>query len=180
MLINGRSIKNPLIIGFLSIDSNRQLYNEYLLSNSIELEEKINKRFYIYCYKARLVSYFSKTIYYEAINYDKKIRKFSENTLLILDKPISDGNSCLIEQIKDDSINKYSLESNNIEDYINDSRLLNAVKILTERQKQILYLAYIKDLKDTEISKLLLVSQQSISKTKKTALRRIRGELDAR
>lgn len=179
MLIKGRSIKNPLIIGFLSIDSNLQLYAEYLLSNSSEIKEKINYNFNKYYYKVRLISYLSKLIYYEAVNYDKKIRKSSKTFLLVLDKPFEDGNSILLDKVTNKHTNREILESDKVGDYIHDFRLFKAVEKLTERQKHILYLAYIKDLQDTEIAKLLMVSQQSISKTKKTAVRKIRGELDA-
>lgn len=52
-----------------------------------------------------------------------------------------------------------------------------AVIRLTDKQKEILYLAYVKRLTDTEIGIVLNKSQQAVSKTHKKALKNINNYL---
>ena len=54
----------------------------------------------------------------------------------------------------------------------------DALYSLTEKQKQIINLVYIKGFSDTEIGQLLNISQQAVSKTHKKALKNIREYIE--
>lgn len=171
MVMAKEKIKNPLLRNFLKQQDNLKVYEAYLERNSAELKEILNQRFKKFYYKIRIISYFSKLIDFESINFDKKNRERNQKFNLILDKPSESGDT-LVEQIEDQTIR----ENNKIEDIIP----LTALKSLTNRQKLVLELWFYANLNDTEIGNLLGVSQQSISKTKQTALQKLRWANDAK
>ncbi|AMA71541.1 hypothetical protein ACH33_00960 [Aneurinibacillus sp. XH2] len=53
-----------------------------------ENQEKLDEVFKTFYLKIRLLNFIFKTIYYIAINYNKKIRKHKQRYLLILDKSV--------------------------------------------------------------------------------------------
>jgi RNA polymerase sigma factor (sigma-70 family) len=151
-----------------------------LTTNSLALKREINYNFNLYYYKIRLISYLSKLIYFEAINYDKNARKIAYNFPLILDKTSKHGETSLVEQLSDSNIKPDFIEYIKMEDHISDYNLFKAITKLTDRQKEILFLTFIKDLNDTEVAQILRISQQAVTKTKNKALEKLRGELNAR
>ncbi|MEK4715931.1 sigma factor-like helix-turn-helix DNA-binding protein [Sporosarcina sp. FSL K6-5500] len=174
MVLKKEKIQNPLLKGFLKQEDNNQLYEEFLIKHTKEIKRILNKRFVMFYYKIRLISYFSKLIEFEAIKYDMKLREHNKRYNLILDKPTNSGNrDTLVDLLKDGSS---GVTITKLEDFIEPA----ALKSLTDKQKNILYLIYIKELKDTEISKMLGVSQQSITKTKKTAIQKLRRVLNVK
>ncbi|WP_376738452.1 sigma factor-like helix-turn-helix DNA-binding protein [Priestia aryabhattai] len=79
-----------------------------------------------------------------------------------------------------DSSTNYCTEevpSKNLEDYIENPSLYLSIKKLSSKQKKILYLAYIKDLKDVEIARYLNVSQQYITRTRNKTLLKLKRDL---
>ncbi|WP_051530085.1 sigma-70 family RNA polymerase sigma factor [Anoxybacteroides tepidamans] len=98
--------------------------------------------------------------------------------LLTIDQPIGNDtsstsfNTMLVDESTEIQVEDI-LRSDNIEDHITNPVLYEAVQSLTEKQKEVISLAYVKGLKDTEIGVLLNKSQQAVSKIHKAALRRI-------
>lgn len=78
---------------------------------------------------------------------------------------------------KEDNI-EYDVTPDKLENIITDDKIASLIKNnLTDRQKLILYLAYVTELKDVEIARKLGITQQVVSKTRNKALLNIRKEL---
>lgn len=94
-----------------------------------------------------------------------------------MDKPIKEGEQTTLKDSLEDATSHLDLEdiisSINIEDYIECPVLFKAVTKLSNKQKQIINLHYLKGYSITEIGKLLKKSQQSVSKLHQKALNEI-------
>ncbi|MEH6854502.1 sigma-70 family RNA polymerase sigma factor [Priestia megaterium] len=173
-------IKNPLIQGFLKEEENYSLFKKYQLEPTQKNEQKLDNKFKKYYLKIRAISYFSKVIHFESKKFDNKHRTYNKRFLSILDKPAPESdNGTLIDLLVDSSTNYCAEEvpSKNLEDYIENPSLYLSIKKLSSKQKKILYLAYIKDLKDVEIARYLNVSQQYITRTRNKTLLKLRRDL---
>ncbi|GLY12625.1 sigma factor-like helix-turn-helix DNA-binding protein [Pseudobacillus badius] len=60
-----------------------------------------------------------------------------------------------------------------IDDFIGDPILYQSLHTLTSKEKEIINLAYINNLSDVQIGKILNKSQQAVSKMHKKALKKI-------
>jgi RNA polymerase sigma factor (sigma-70 family) len=180
MKIDVSKIKNPLLVSFFSNEENVQLYERYCINPSKKHEQKLIQSFRKHYFKVKAVSYFSKVIPYEARNFDIKLREHKERYIPILDKPVSlkEGNISVADTLVDENSRiTDEFSSDKLEDYIGDESIVKAIRTLTERQKQILFLSYIKNLKDVEIAKLLNISQQAVTKTRLHSLKKVRERL---
>lgn len=139
---------------------------KFILCTEHYTEIKINK-------------YISKIIYYESINFDKKERKIQSRFPLILDKPLmeQDESVTLKDIIPSEYKVEYKVNSMRIEDHIECPKLLQAIKKLTQRQREVIGLAYIVNLSDTDIAKKSGVSQQAITKIRRKSLEKLRNLL---
>ncbi|EOI55441.1 sigma-70 family RNA polymerase sigma factor [Enterococcus gilvus] len=61
----------------------------------------------------------------------------------------------------------------NLEDYIEDDNLSNAISKLTARQKLIIYKRYVEGWKDPSIAKELGISSQAVSKQRRKAIKKL-------
>lgn len=59
-----------------------------------------------------------------------------------------------------------------------DEALIEAVSSLTKREEQVIWLLFVEDKTNTDITTILGVSQQSISKTKRRALKKLESFLE--
>lgn len=116
----------------------------------------------------KFVGYITSLLHFNSINYDKKKRKDNERFRLILD----DAEEEMVQS--EVSINIDYTEYLKLEDQISDDELYYDFMKLTNREREILEYFVYHELNDTEISRILHVSQQSVSKTKKTALEKLR------
>ena len=115
---------------------------------------------------ARFVKYISNLIYYNSINFDKKRRVLASRNLLVID---NNENKLDVPSLQDiDNI------SPNLQDHITNSELFHAYEKLSEQQKKVLSLYFVKQLTDKEISNILGSSQQNISKLRLKALDKLR------
>lgn len=111
--------------------------------------------------ESRFVSYITSLLHFNSINFDKKKRKDSERFCLVLDD--TEG-----EQVQhENSINTDFTENLTLEDQIIDSQLYSNYMNLTKREREVLNLSVYHELSDTSIAKLLKITQQSVTKTKK-------------
>ncbi|MGO4732894.1 sigma-70 family RNA polymerase sigma factor [Paenibacillus sp. 2KB_22] len=115
----------------------------------------------------KFVSYISSLLHFNSINFDKKIRKYNERNPLIMED--IEESYIGYEDEKLLGFNLYRLENQ-----ISDPNLHKFFLKLSEREKEILNLTYAEEKKDIEISQKFGVSPQSISKTRKNALRKLR------
>ncbi|MEO4053986.1 sigma factor-like helix-turn-helix DNA-binding protein [Solibacillus sp. CAU 1738] len=187
-MIKRMEIKNPILKSFLADNDHFSLYKQYYLTPQEHIKEQINEKFEIYYTKARAVSYFSKTIHFTAQHFDRKKRLYSHRNACLLDHPSNENNSStsnystsMKEQIEDDTAASRFDERLYVElkDYIQNPQLFQALLLLSPRQQQILYLIFVHNMTDTEISKRLKVTQQAITKSKNSALKKVRRFISA-
>lgn len=115
----------------------------------------------------KFVSYISTLLHFNSINFDKKIRKHQDRFALIMDDvEESDLNHT------NDELFKHELYG--LENQISDPNLHKLFLKLSHREKKILNLSYGREERDIEIAQKLGVSQQSVSKSKKNALNKLR------
>ncbi|WP_168193853.1 sigma-70 family RNA polymerase sigma factor [Lysinibacillus sp. SGAir0095] len=180
--------KNPLLQAFLAELEHLELYKQYCNSPNEWLKKLIDERFVQFYIRIRAIAYFSKIIYFTARHFDKERRKYEKRYVLTLDSSSCDdygskneGANTLKEMIVDESASIHFQErlSHELDQYIQHPILYRAIQSLNERQQQILYLAYVINISDTEISKKLNVTQQAISKSKNNALAKVRRLINA-
>lgn len=119
-------------------------------------------------YEWSLIKYISSTIKFSAIDYYRKKRRDEK----FISFPISsDTENLLLDQscLSDNFLGDGFLENDDV---------YKALSRLTERQKTILYQYYFEGFNDTEIAKHLKVSQQSVSKSRASALKKMRGMIE--
>lgn len=164
--------EDRLLVEFFEMEDNKSLYNNYLKNPSKDKKIILDDRFKKHVYLTRCVAYLIKSIHFYSQKYDYAVRNNSKKYPLILDSPVDEAYT-LIEKLST-SIQENTEYSSRLEEYISDPDLFNRLELLTERQKEILYLKYIKELKDNEIAKLLNISQQAINKSKNKALTQLK------
>lgn len=180
--------KNPLLKAFLADAEHLELYKQYCRTPNDCIKKMINDRFVRFYIRIRAVAYFSKIIHYTARHFDIERRKYDQRYVLNLDSTgneskngNNEGSITLKELIVDESATKsfYEQIEDDLEQHIQNPNLYKAIVSLNERQKQILYLSFIINYSDTEISKKLNVTQQAITKSKNNALAKVRRMIDA-
>lgn len=119
----------------------------------------------------RFVSYISSMLHYNAMNFDKKNRKYNDRFSLIFDEVID-----TLASNENDLYTDHPFEK--LENQISDLSLHEAFMTLTERERKILNLSFCYTLSDTEIAVNFSVSQQSISNSRKNALRKLRKSIE--
>lgn len=182
-LQNERFLKDPIVNSFLENSTHYQLFMESLCKPSKDIEEKLNNAFQKFYTNIKVVNYLAKTVYWEAINYDKNRRKQMKHELLL----VSDDNSSENNQIRkiempesntfDFSISR---SSKSLKESIENIDLYDAYIYLTERQKEILNYIYIHELTNIEIAQNLNISQQGVSRIHQQALKKMKKYMSER
>lgn len=172
-------MENKLLQSFLEQPVNQNLYLEYLQNPNENIKNTIEKRFKIHVMKIKILSYFSKVFYFEAQKFDKKIRENSLRNILIMDKD-DDGEWVTYNDVSHfsndilETFNEDSSEQHSPENLFEDKKLFNLIANLSEKNKELLYLLYVKDLDESEVASFLNVSKQAINKRKNNLLKKIR------
>lgn len=174
---NGEFLNNPLIKDFLSSRKNYMLFKQAICQPTSYNKEQLDIAFRTFYFHIRFTSYVSSTIYFHGINIDKNIRKTNFRFPLTLDKPVSNDSDLSYKDLAE-YIDDYEIESDNILDYISDPDLYRALQVISPKQREVLYLVYIKGYNDTEVGYLLNKSQQAVSKTRNKALKKIRLKME--
>ncbi|WP_028307033.1 sigma-70 family RNA polymerase sigma factor [Desulfitibacter alkalitolerans] len=171
--------QNNLFKNFIGVDSHFLVFSLSLYGDK-ENQKKLNQLFQEFYFEYAFVGYLSKVLFYEAINFDKKIRIHNEKNQLILDKTINNlSKTSFLEQLTKNNNVEYIINFDSFMDNLSEKQLFLAFKKLTKHQQRILYLAYGLSLKDLEISKVLNVSQQAVSKTRNIGLKNLRRAMEA-
>ncbi|MEJ3719939.1 sigma-70 family RNA polymerase sigma factor [Paenibacillus polymyxa] len=118
----------------------------------------------------KFVSYVSNLLHFNSINFDKKNRKYNNRFVLVIDN--LDESYFRKEDDGWFEGNMYTLENQ-----ISDPNLHRAFLKLSVRERQILNLSICNEAKDTEIARSLGITQQSVSKSRKNALKKLRNSL---
>ncbi|UXH43051.1 sigma-70 family RNA polymerase sigma factor [Rossellomorea vietnamensis] len=170
---------NKAVESFISQTENRKLVEDFLRHPSASKEERLNEAFKAYYFDIRFTSYVSSSLYFHSVNFDKKIRKYSERHPLTLDDRVGEDGGSYVELVPDPAseIAPFTNYSTLME-CLESEELLKAYKTLTDKQKHVLDLAYVQERSDTEIARMQGVSQQTISKTHRKALHKLKSILE--
>lgn len=141
--------------------------------------DKAFKEFYG---SVKALSYLSNLIYYNAINFDKTVNKHDNREMLTLDQPLQEAAGNEGATYKDmlyypspDMTDSIARE--NMADYVEDPNLYQAIQTLTPKQREILTLKYIHNLKNKEIARIFDNSPQNVSKMHQRALGKLKDYL---
>ncbi|MBA2871543.1 RNA polymerase sigma factor (sigma-70 family) [Anoxybacillus calidus] len=174
---NKEFLENPIIKSFLKNEKNWKLFLEVICNPTDENKELLDKEFKKFYFGIRFTAFISTALYFNAVNFDKRYRKMLNRYTLTVDKPLKEEEDISFKDMITDSEAEIQIEwiiqSDDIKDYIADPVLYEAILTLSDKQREVINLAYVKGLSDTEISKVLNKSQQAISKTRKKALKNI-------
>lgn len=174
--------KQELLKKFLAIRDHQEVWHKFTRDPSPQYEQLLNKAFRKFIFQVRFLKYISTSIRYAAIDFDKRLNRIRNREQLILDQPLEDEERNLLnerwlktnDQIVEESFFAISM---NFAEAIEDPLIYRALRSLTDRQKLIVTLSFVLKYQDKEIADLLGVSQQSVSKTKKVAIEKIRKYL---
>lgn len=174
--------KQELLKKFLAIREHQEVWHKFTRDPSPQYEQLLNKAFRKFIFQVRFLKYISTSIRYAAIDFDKRLNRIRNREQLILDQPLEDEERNLLnerwlktnDQIVEESFFAISM---NFVEAIEDPLIYRALRSLTDRQKLIGTLSFVLKYQDKEIADLLGVSQQSVSKTKKVAIEKIRKYL---
>ena len=168
--------QNNIINNFLAEEYNLNVFVLALFGEK-ELKDLLNEIFKKFYFEYRFIAYLSKILYFEAVNFDKKMRSKMEREPIILNMLIDKERDLTLLDTLSSMEQKFELNSDKLEDCIIDEQLYSAYKKLVKKQQQILYLTYYTLLKDAEIAKKLNVTKQAVSKNRIKALNIIRKSL---
>ncbi len=168
---------NRIIDAFFSNPDHVRLYLHYWFCPSQENKNHLDKAFKKCLAKIRIIAYFIKIIDYEAKRFDRKLRMIQSKVPVHLDNlEIEESTMNLYEQ-KVEPTASYVNES--LEELIEYFPLYEAIKKRTVKQKRVLFLAYIRNISDSEIAKSLMISRQAVAKMRNSAIQKIRRDLNA-
>jgi RNA polymerase sigma factor (sigma-70 family) len=163
-----------LMQGFLKDEQHRIVYEQAERYPSEANLQKLNAAFQQFYTEIQLTNYLTMTLSYYARNYSKQAAVLQGRELTVLDQPASEEQETSKKEMlvaKEDQT-VYSWEQ-----AIHDPALLTAIQDLPTKQKQHLELHFIHQLTHTEIAEKLDISQQAVSKSIQSALRKLRSVL---
>lgn len=164
---------------FLEDATHFALYIRYHKKPSQEIRNELCKRFHKFLFSVRFTKYLSSLIRFSQIDFHRSYRKLMDRNQLIFDSMVGDEKEVSVGELLSISVKmgtatKPLKNREEFQDSIEDPHLYIAFSKLTDRQKEIVTLAYAVDISDTEIASLLKVSQQAITKTRSNALGKMR------
>lgn len=168
------AMENPLIISFLKNENMKALYLDYLNNPDEFTKEIIEYHFSQYCRKIQILSYFSKTLHFDAQRFDMKIRDHSEKYPLILNQD-NGFEDILVRETVEDDYDEYAVDNyENLSEIISNKQLYMIVDNLKPKNKELLYLLYVKGLEEKEVAQMLGLTIQAVNKRKNTILKQIK------
>jgi DNA-directed RNA polymerase specialized sigma subunit len=160
---------------------NKSLYVRGILDQDENARSVLKKKFNEYLYKIHFISYVDKCITLKSKEIKRKKNKLSNRELLSLNTYDEDFKEERLNSIPDkpiDFIEKVSIPKNLDFTFVfSDKQLAIAMNNLTKRQKQIMFLKYIKEYDELEIATLLRVTPQAVNKVKNSAFKKIKNQL---
>ncbi|WP_252312615.1 sigma-70 family RNA polymerase sigma factor [Sinobaca sp. H24] len=173
-------LDHPLIQSFLQENPHRQLLAEYACHSSSEAKEALDRAFHSFLSSIRLLQYVSKTIRWEAVQFDKKQRRYTDKHVY------HDGGNDYEESFLSHTAVKedLSLEAQvaerevHLEKKIENKELYEGLSFLTPRQIEVLQLLYDKGLTTKEAAACLHITQQGVSKINRQALTKLKSCLE--
>ncbi|SIS66749.1 sigma-70 family RNA polymerase sigma factor [Salimicrobium salexigens] len=125
------------------------------------------------------ISYFSKTIVYEAKDFDKKKRKLANRYPATLDSSLVNDDSLILKDyIIDERQNTEKSPYQTWKDEIENDNLRSLIENLSEYQQNTIRDYFFRCLKDSEIAEKRGISQQSVSKTRRLVIKKLRRDMN--
>lgn len=174
---NEALLNNKIMSGFLEVPLHKQIYSEAICTPTEANKKYLDKVFKEFYFNIRFTSHISSTLYFNAINFDKRYRKISNRYPITADASIGDGENTSFKDLISDEQALIKIDevikSDCITEYVACPNLYEAILSLSKTQREIINMAYLHGYSDTEIGKILNKSQQAISKTHKKALKKL-------
>ncbi|MBM7095739.1 sigma-70 family RNA polymerase sigma factor [Bacillus sp. H-16] len=168
---------NPLFHSFLLDHKHRTLLTDALQHPTDKNKAALDQAFRDYYTGVRILNYLSQTLYWEAVNYDKKRRERSSTFPLVLDHPAKDEDTVVIENIESgDRVEEEVIESSHLalHERIENPNLKKGIQKLTRRQQEVLQFIYGEEKTLTETALKLGISQQAVSKIHRAAIKNLK------
>jgi RNA polymerase sigma factor, sigma-70 family len=158
---------------FLAQEDNQQLCQRVIASpdDTQKRNDELNSRIQEFYAELQLIKYISSLIRFTAIELAVRTQKIGK-----VFQPTDEIERVIDSFVSDTGKSEWENKAK-WEDVIADKRVLDAVQTLTEKEREILALLYLRNLKEVEAATLLGTSQQAVSKTKKRALLKLRKQL---
>lgn len=160
---------------FLREKENKGLLYRYVRQPNKERRKILEQTFQQFIFERRFISYFTKTIHYTAVQFDKKERRFLDRNQRYLDAPVGEGRP--VGEIPS-TMSEYGSSAHTLEDHMFSNFLSSAWEQLSKKQQHVLDLSFMYGYTDTEIGEMFNQSQQSISRLKQRALQHMRRWYD--
>lgn len=169
--------ENTIVHNFFLNPNHIKLLCYSLLTDSTTELDKAFRKFY---FGIRFIRYINSLIKFATIDLVRKNNRDAQRTILIFDKPL-EGSVCfgeyLINTHSDFHQNKTEWDQDNFIESIQHEDLYSALLSLTEKQKLVITLTYSTCSSDIEIASKLSVTQQAVSKTRISALKKLKKAL---
>jgi RNA polymerase sigma factor (sigma-70 family) len=174
--------QQPIIQSFLQDKKHRELLRKAICFPTEQNRQFVDKAFQTFYGSVKALTYLSNLIYYNAINFDKTMKKHDNREMLTLDQPLQEeeGNEStthkdMLYYSSPDVTDRIACET--MADYVKDPKLYQAIQTLTPKQRDILTHRYVRGLPNKEIASLFDDSPQNISKLHKKALQKLKNHL---
>ncbi|GFN31369.1 sigma-70 family RNA polymerase sigma factor [Paenibacillus xylaniclasticus] len=174
-----QAMEHPLIRTFVSNPVHMELVKRYMEKPTPERLERLNKAFKIFNFAVRFTKYLSTLIRKGRIDFVRRMKRTEEREQVIFDRQISEEDETVIGEMlgaiyQGDDLPQVTVDPEVFQQQLNNEWLYEAFARLTNRQKVVITLTYSALSRDVEIARLLHVTQQAVSKTRRSALRSMR------
>jgi len=172
-----------LFESFLENKEAQKLYKEACEKGDEITRKRLDRMFNEFLFDVYLTSYVQRTVSLSSKKLYMKHCTLKEREMCILNGPTQNSDVELVHTLKADVMDfdqEILLKSGlrELDDHFSDPDLIRSLRNLTERQRLIIYLAYIKEKPLRTIAAELSVPEKSVSKSKVaaiTALKKCKG-----
>lgn len=183
-LIANDTFKNPILKEFFKDEENKELLNVLRSNYSQQQFEVLEYKFRLYLYEYRLIKYLSTLIHFYSLDSIKKYRQYEERYVCILNQENTETNEgtqlmdILVPSEESSETKAIMKLSSSLTEAIENQSLLKAIQSLPAKQRIIIYLLYIKQLKLKEVAHYYQNSTQNISKLHRKSLSQIKEKIE--
>lgn len=182
---NPHIFKNKVISYFFEQKQHIQLFGKLLTEPSIEINDELEQAFRRFYFNIRFTKYLSSLVHYADIDFHRACRRKAVRNPLIFDRRRDEEGEMgygellisLSSQSETEENGKVYSDPVAFQSSIENPNLFSAFTALTQKQKVVITLAYAAGIMDTDIACAMKVTQQAITKTRITALRKMKGSL---
>lgn len=152
----------------------KKIYLEYLLDPNETNKKRLNESYIKYEKQLIALKYLRKVVVFEAKRFDSKIRKRNAKQLSFDAK--FDDELTFFDILKDEKAesNFNEMLERKLEEAFVDARISSEILSMTDRQQEIIYGLYVKDLTEVVLAERLGITQQAVSKTHRKVIKKLR------